>query len=63
MALITVVTPEQKQLTDRELPNALQSGDEIDIVAFLGFVAALEDQVSRTPDGEGMRACPRRLGF
>ena len=48
--------PEQKQLTDRELPNALQSGDEIDIVAFLGFVAALEDQVSRTPDGEGMRA-------
>ena len=53
--------PEQKQLTDRELPNALQSGDEIDIVAFLGFVAALEDQVSRTPDGEGMRASAPEL--
>ena len=53
--------PEQKQLTDRELPNALQSGDEIDIVAFLGFVAALEDQVSRTPDGGGMRASAPEL--
>ena len=53
--------PEQKQLTDSELPNALQSGDEIDIVAFLGFVAALEDQVSRTPDGEGMRASAPEL--
>ena len=53
--------PEQKQLTDSELPNALQSGDEIDIVAFLGFVAALEDQVSRTPDGESMRASAPEL--
>ena len=48
--------PEQKKLTEGESSNTLQSGDEIDIVAFLGFIAALEDQVSKTSDGDGLRA-------
>ena len=53
--------PEQEKLTEGEAPNALQSGDEIDIVAFLGFIAALEDQVSKTPDGDGLRASASEL--
>jgi len=53
--------PEQKKLTEGESSNALQSGDEIDIVAFLGFIAALEDQVSKTPDGDGLRASVSEL--
>ena len=53
--------PEQKKLTEGESSNALQSGDEIDIVAFLGFIAALEDQVSKTPDGDGLRAIVSEL--
>ncbi|OAH09031.1 Flagellar hook-length control protein FliK [Rhodobacteraceae bacterium SB2] len=53
--------PEQKKLTDGESSNTLQSGDEIDIVAFLGFIAALEDQVSKTPDGDGLRASVSEL--
>ena len=48
--------PEQKKLTEGESSNTLQSGDEIDIVAFLGFIAALEDQVSKIPDGDSLRA-------
>jgi hypothetical protein len=53
--------PEQKKLTEGESSNTLQSGDEIDIVAFLGFIAALEDQVSKTPDGDGLRASVSEL--
>ena len=53
--------PEQKKLTEGESSNPLQSGDEIDIVAFLGFIAALEDQVSKTPDGDGLRASVSEL--
>ena len=53
--------PEQKKLTEGESLNTLQSGDEIDIVAFLGFIAALEDQVSKTPDGDGLRASVSEL--
>ena len=53
--------PEQKKLTEGESSNILQSGDEIDIVAFLGFIAALEDQVSKTPDGDGLRASVSEL--
>ena len=53
--------PEQKKLTEGESSNALQSGDEIDIVAFLGVIAALEDQVSKTPDGDGLRASVSEL--
>ncbi len=53
--------PEQEKLTGGKAPSALKSGDEIDIVAFLGFVAALEDQMSKTPDGEGMRASAPEL--
>jgi len=53
--------PEQKKLTEGESSNTLQSGDEIDIVAFLGFIAALEDQVSKTPDGDGWRASVSEL--
>ena len=53
--------PEQKKLTEGESSNTLQSGDEIDIVAFLGFIAALEDQVSNTPDGDGLRASVSEL--
>ncbi|MDC0912988.1 hypothetical protein OAQ47_03525 [Paracoccaceae bacterium] len=48
--------PEQKKLTEGESSNALQSGGEIDIAAFLGFIAALEDQVSKIPDGDSLRA-------
>ncbi|MDB2598183.1 flagellar hook-length control protein FliK [Paracoccaceae bacterium] len=48
--------PDQKKLTEGESSNALQPGDEIDIVALLGFIAALEDQVSKTPVGDGLRA-------
>jgi hypothetical protein len=53
--------PEQKKLTEGESSNTLQSGDEIDIVAFLGFIAALEDQVSKTPDGDGLPASVSEL--
>ena len=53
--------PEQKKLTEGESSNTLQSGGEIDIVAFLGFIAALEDQVSKTPDGDGLRASVSEL--
>ena len=53
--------PEQKKLTEGESSNTLQSGDEIDIVAFLGFIAALEDQVSKTPDGDGLHASVSEL--
>ena len=53
--------PAQKKLTEGESSNTLQSGDEIDIVAFLGFIAALEDQVSKTPDGDGLRASVSEL--
>ena len=53
--------PEQKKLKEGESSNTLQSGDEIDIVAFLGFIAALEDQVSKTPDGDGLRASVSEL--
>ena len=53
--------PEQKKLTEGESSNTLQSGDEIDIVAFLGFIAALEDQVSKTPNGDDLRASVSKL--
>ena len=53
--------PDQKKLTEGESSNTLQSGDEIDIVAFLGFIAALEDQVSKTPDGDGLPASVSEL--
>ena len=53
--------PEQEKLTEGEAPNALKSGDEIDIVAFLGFIAALEEQVSKTPDDDGLRASASEL--
>ncbi len=48
--------PEQEKLTGGKAPSALKSGDEIDIVAFLGFVAALEDQMSKTPGDGGLRS-------
>ena len=48
--------PEQEKLTAGKAPSALKSGDEIDIVAFLGFVAALEDQMSKTPGDGGLRS-------
>ena len=55
--------PEQEKLTGGKAPSALKSGDEIDIVAFLGFVAALEDQMSKTPGEGGLRASvPERSG-
>ncbi len=55
--------PEQEKLTGGKAPSALKSGDEIDIVAFLGFVAALEDQMSKTPGEGGLRAsAPERSG-
>ena len=55
--------PEQEKLTGGKAPSALKSGDEIDIVAFLGFVAALEDQMSKTPGDGGLRASvPERSG-
>ena len=55
--------PEQEKLTEGKAPSALKSGDEIDIVAFLGFVAALEDQMSKTPGEGGLRASvPERSG-
>ncbi len=55
--------PEQEKLTGGKAPSALKSGDEIDIVAFLGFVAALEDQMSKTPGDGGLRAsAPERSG-
>jgi hypothetical protein len=55
--------PEHEKLKDSGSPNALQPGDEIDIVAFLGFVAALEDQVSKTAGGESTRAnAPKFFG-
>ena len=55
--------PEQEKLAGGKAPNALKSGDEIDIVAFLGFVAALEDQMSKTPGDGGLRAsAPERSG-
>ena len=55
--------PEQEKLTVGKAPSALKSGDEIDIVAFLGFVAALEDQMSKTPGDGGLRASvPERSG-
>ena len=53
--------PEQEKLTEGKAPNALKSGDEIDIVAFLGFIAALEEQVSKTPDDDGLRASASEL--
>jgi hypothetical protein len=55
--------PEQEKLTGGKAPSALKSGDEIDIVAFLGFVAALEDQMSKTPGDGGLRSSvPERSG-
>ena len=55
--------PEQEKLTVGKAPSALKSGDEIDIVAFLGFVAALEDQMSKTPGDGGLHASvPERSG-
>ena len=55
--------PEQEKLAGGKAPNALKSGNEIDIVAFLGFVAALEDQMSKTPGDGGLRAsAPERSG-
>ena len=54
-------SPEQEKLTEGEAPNALKSGDEIDIVAFLGFIAALEEQVSKTPDDDGLRGSASEL--
>ena len=48
--------PEQKKLTEGETSYTIQSGDEIYIVAFIGFIAALEDQVCKGPDGDGLRA-------
>ncbi len=55
--------PEQEKLTVGKAPSALKSGDEIDIVAFLGFVAALEDQMSKTPGDGGLRSSvPERSG-
>ena len=55
--------PEQEKLTGGKAPSALKSGDEIDIVAFLGFVAALEDQMSKTPGDGGLRvSVPERSG-
>ncbi|MDA8636959.1 hypothetical protein N9L70_11395, partial [Rhodobacteraceae bacterium] len=53
--------PEQDKLTEGEAPNTLKSGEEIDIVAFLGFIAALEEQVSKTPDDDGLRASASEL--
>ena len=55
--------PEQEKLTAGKASSALKSGDEIDIVAFLGFVAALEDQMSKTPGDGGLRSSvPERSG-
>ena len=55
--------PEQEKLTAGKASSALKSGDEIDIVAFLGFVAALEDQMSKTPGDGGLHASvPERSG-
>ena len=48
--------PEYEKLTEGEARNALKSGDQIDIVTFLGFVAALEDQMSKTRGDRGIRA-------
>ena len=54
---------EQEKLAEGKAPSALKSGDEIDIVAFLGFVATLEDQMSKTPGDGGLRAsAPERSG-
>ena len=53
--------PEQEKLTEGEPPNALQSGDAIDIVAFLGFIAVLEDQASKTLEGDDLRVSASEL--
>ena len=53
----------QEKLAEGKAPNALKSGDEIDIVAFLGFIAALEDQMSKTPgDGDMRASAPEHSG-
>ncbi len=48
--------PEHEKLTEGEAPNALKSDDQIDIFTFLGFVAALEDQMSKTLGDRGISA-------